>query len=98
MRMHARDFHIYVDDARVDGARHLNLLGVTLDRQLHMDENCVPRRKKVQPRTAQLRKLTGRTWGFRSRSLGRRLMAKAVVRWSMLPGPGSPSPPTHTWS
>ena len=77
----ARDLHIYVDGARVDGSRHLNLLGVTLDRQLHMGEHCARLRRKVQPRTAQLRKLTGRTWGLQEPQL--RTVANGYVRGAL---------------
>ena len=48
----ARDFHIWVDGAQVQGARHLHLLGVTLDRKLHMGEHCARLRRKVKPRIA----------------------------------------------
>ena len=56
-----RNLHIHVDGARVDGTRHLNLFGTTLNRQLHMGEHYAHLRRKVQPRRAQLHKLTGRT-------------------------------------
>ena len=59
----ARDLHIHVDSALVNESRHLNLLGVTLDRQLRMGEHSSWLRMKAQPRTAQLHKLTERTWG-----------------------------------
>ena len=50
----ARDLHIHVDGARVNGSRHLNLLGVTLDRQLRMGEHSARLRMKAQSRTALL--------------------------------------------
>ena len=77
----ARDFHIWVDGAKVQGARHLHLLGVTLDRQLHMGEHCARLRRKVKPRIAQLRKLTGRLWGLEEPQL--RTIANGYVRGAM---------------
>ena len=46
--------YIHVDGARVDAGRHLHLLSVTLDRQLHMGKHCARVRKKPKPRIAQL--------------------------------------------
>ena len=77
----ARDLHIHVDGARVNRSRHLNLLGVSLDRQLHMGEYCARLRRKVQPRTAQLRKLTGRT--RRLQELQPRAVANGYIRGAL---------------
>ena len=60
----ARDFCVKMDGGRVPGERHLYLLGVTIDRQLHFGEHCSRLRHKVKPCVAQLRKLTGRSWGL----------------------------------
>ena len=77
----ARDFHIWVDGAQVQGARYLHLLGVTLDRQLHMGEHYARLRRKMKPRIAQLRKLTGRLWGLEEPQL--RTIANGYVRGAM---------------
>ena len=47
----------------------LKLLGVTLDRLLHFGPYCRNLRQRVRPRTAQLRRLTGRDWGPEERQL-----------------------------
>ncbi|KAF0297157.1 putative RNA-directed DNA polymerase from transposon BS [Amphibalanus amphitrite] len=77
----ARDLYIHVDGARVDAGRHLHLLGVTLDRQLHMGEHCARVRKKTKPRIAQLRKMTGRSWGLREPQL--RVVANGYIRGAL---------------
>ena len=77
----ARDFHIRVDGTEVSGARHLHLLGVTLDRQLHMGEHCARLRRKVKPRVAQLRKLTGRSWCLQEPQL--RAIANGYIRGAL---------------
>ncbi|KAF0304735.1 putative RNA-directed DNA polymerase from transposon BS [Amphibalanus amphitrite] len=77
----ARDLYIQVDGARVDAGRHLHLLGVTLDRQLHMGEHCARVRKKTKPRIAQLRKMTGRSWGLREPQL--RVVANGYIRGAL---------------
>ena len=77
----ARDFSIRVDRAPVQGTRHFHLLGVTFDRQLHFGEHCGRLRRKVKPRTAQLRKLTGRSWGLREPQL--RTVANGYVRGAL---------------
>ena len=92
----ARDFQIRVDGARVLGARHLHLLGVTLDRQLHMGEHCARLRRKVKPPVAQLRKLTGRSWGLREPQLRTIASATSGERWSTRRLRGSPRRPTPT--
>ena len=76
-----RDFHIRVDGTEVSGARHLHLLGWTLDRQLHMGEHCARLRRKVRPRVAQLRMLTGRSWGLQEPQL--RTIANGYIRGAL---------------
>jgi len=77
----ARTFTLRVDGARVQGSRHLHQLGVTFDRKLHFGEHCVRLRRKVKPRVAQLRKLTGRSWGLREPQL--RTIANGYVRGAL---------------
>ena len=59
----------------------LKLLGVTLDRLLHFGPNCRNLRQRVRPRTAQLRKLTGRDWVLEERQL--RTVAMGYVRGAL---------------
>ena len=59
----------------------LKLLGVTLDRLLHFGPHCRNLRQRVRPRTAQLRKLTGRDWGLEERQL--RTVASGYVRGAL---------------
>ena len=77
----ARDFTIKVDGTPVAGTRHLRLLGVTFDRQLHFGEHCARLRRKTKPRVAQLRKLTARSWGLREPQL--RTVANGYVRGAL---------------
>ena len=77
----ASHIHIRVDGARVPGARYLHLLGVTLNRQLHMGEHCARLRKKVKPRVAQLCKLTERSCGLQEPKL--RTIACGYVRGAL---------------
>ena len=51
----AKDFHIKVAGATVEGSPHLKILGVTLERLLHFGQHCSSIRKKVKPRTATVR-------------------------------------------
>ena len=59
----------------------LRLLGVTFDRLLHFGQHCAELRRRVRPRTAQLRKLTGRTWGLEEKQL--RTVANGYVRGAL---------------
>ena len=77
----ARDFYIHVDGVKVAGSKHLSLLGVILDRKLHFGEHCARLRRKVKPRVAQLRKLTGRSWGLQEAQL--RTVASGYVRGAL---------------
>ena len=70
-----------VDGKRVTGGTSLNLLGVTLDRLLQFRAHCDTLRRKVRPRTAQLRRMTGRSWGLREAQL--RTVAKGYVRGAL---------------
>ena len=77
----AKDFSIKVAGATVEGRPHLKILGVTLDRTLHFGEHCASIRRKVKQRTAQLRKMTGRSWGLRESQL--RTVANGYVRGAL---------------
>ena len=76
-----RDITIKVDGTTVKGAAQLNLLGVQLDRLLHFGGHCSSLRQKVRPRTAQLRLMTGRSWGLREAQL--RAVANGYVRGAL---------------
>ena len=77
----AADFSIKVAGSTVEGSPHLRLLGVTFDRLLHFGEHCKSLRRKVKPRTAQLKKLTGRSWGLQEAQL--RTVANGYVRGAL---------------
>ena len=77
----AKNLHLRVAGATITGDRSLKLLGVTFDRLLHFGEHCAAARRKVKPRIAQLRKLTGRTWGLREAQL--RTIANGYVRGAL---------------
>ncbi|KAF0314117.1 putative RNA-directed DNA polymerase from transposon BS [Amphibalanus amphitrite] len=77
----AKDFQIKVAGTSVKGSPHLRLLGVTFDRLLHFGEHCKNLRRKVKPRTAQLRKLTGRSWCLQEAQL--RTVANGFVRGAL---------------
>ena len=77
----AKDFHIKVAGATVEGSPHLKILGVTLDRLLHFGQHCSSIRKKVKPRTAHLRRMTGRSWGLGEAQL--RTVANGYVRGAL---------------
>ncbi|KAF0292595.1 RNA-directed DNA polymerase from mobile element jockey [Amphibalanus amphitrite] len=64
----AVDCTLCVAGKTVTAGDHLKLLGVTLDRLLHFGLHCRNLRQRVRPRTAQLRKLTGRDWGLEERA------------------------------
>ena len=76
-----RKVELKVNGERVTGGTSLNLLGVTLDRLLHFHDHCEKLRKKVRPRTAQLRRMTGRSWGLREPQL--RTVANGYVRGAL---------------
>ena len=77
----ARNLQIKVAGSPVPSQPHLKLLGVTFDRLLHFGEHCNTVRRKVKPRIAQLRQLTGRSWGLRERQL--RTVANGYVRGAL---------------
>lgn len=65
----------------VEGSPHLKLLDTTLDRLLHFGEHCAKLCRKVRPRIAQLRKLTGQSWGLGEVHL--RTVANGYVRGAL---------------
>ena len=75
------DCAIKVAGKVVQAADHLKLLGVTFDRLLHFGAHCRSLRARVRPRTMQLRKLTGRSWGLEERQL--RTVASGYVRGAL---------------
>ena len=77
----ATDCTLRVAGKVVTAGSELKLLGVTLDRLLHFGPHCRALRRRVRPRTAQLRKLTGRTWGLEERQL--RTVANGYVRGAL---------------
>lgn len=77
----AKNCGIKVDGKSVQAADSLKLLGVTLDRLLHFGAHCRGLRSRVRPRTGQLRKLTGRSWGLEERQL--RAVASGYVRGAL---------------
>ncbi|KAF0304847.1 putative RNA-directed DNA polymerase from transposon BS [Amphibalanus amphitrite] len=74
----ATDCSLRVAGKIVSAGDHLKLLGVTIDRLLHFGPHCRNLRQRVRPRTAQLRRLTGRDWGLEERQL--RTIANGYVR------------------
>ena len=70
--------HIRVAGQLVEGGAELKLLGVTLDRTLGFGPHCRNLRRRVRPRAAQLRRLTGRSWGLQEQQL--RAVANGYVR------------------
>ncbi|KAF0287427.1 Sperm-associated antigen 6 [Amphibalanus amphitrite] len=76
-----RGVQLLVNGTQVTGGTSLHLLGVTFDRLLHFKDHCDSLRRKVRPRTAQLRRMTGRTWGLREAQL--RTVANGYV-WGAL--------------
>ena len=66
---------------QVTGGTRLNVLGVTLDQLLHFRNHCDKLRQKVRTRTAQLRRMTGRSWGLREPQL--RTVANGYVRGAL---------------
>ncbi|XP_043212000.1 uncharacterized protein LOC122376264 [Amphibalanus amphitrite] len=77
----AADCHIRVAGQLVEGGAELKLLGVTLDRTLGFGAHCRSLRRRVRPRTAQLRRLTGRSWGLKEQQL--RAVANGYVRGAL---------------
>ena len=77
----AENFSIKVAGTSVKGSKYLNLLGINIDRLLHFGEHCRKLRRKVKPRIAQLRKLTGRNWGLQESQL--RTIANGYVRGAL---------------
>ena len=75
------DCSIKVAGKSVRAADHLKLLGVTFDRLLHFGAHCRGLRARVRPRTMQLRKLTGRSWGLEERQL--RTVVSGYVRGAL---------------
>ena len=75
------DCAIKVAGKVVQAADHLKLLGVTFDRLFHFGAHCRSLRARVRPRTMQLRKLTGRSWGLEERQL--RTVASGYVRGAL---------------
>jgi len=65
----------------VAGGSTLTLLGVTLDRLLHFGDHCRKLRGRSRPRIAQLRQLTGRSWGLQEQNL--RTVANGYIRGSL---------------
>ena len=57
------DCQIKVAGQAVRGTPELKLLGVTVDRTLTFGPHCRNLCRRIRPRTAQLRRLTGRSWG-----------------------------------
>ncbi|KAF0312001.1 RNA-directed DNA polymerase from mobile element jockey [Amphibalanus amphitrite] len=76
-----RGVQLLVNGTQVTGGTSLHLLGVTFDRLLHFKDHCDSLRRKVRPRTAQLRRMTGRTWGLREAQL--RTVANGYVRGAL---------------
>ena len=77
----AKDFSIKVAGVTVQGRPHPKILGVTLDRRLHFGEHCASVRRRVKPRNAHLRKMTGRSRGLRETQL--RVVASGYVRGAL---------------
>ena len=77
----ATDCAIKVAGEVVTCGEKLKLLGVTLERTLHFGAYCKSLRSKTRPRIAQLRKLTGRSWGLKEEQL--RNVASGYVRGPM---------------
>ncbi|KAF0303168.1 RNA-directed DNA polymerase from mobile element jockey [Amphibalanus amphitrite] len=77
----ASSLSIKVSGAVVTAGPSLRLLGVTFDRLLHFGAHCAELRKKVRPRVAQLRRMTGRSWGLGERQL--RSVANGYIRGAL---------------
>ena len=73
--------HIQVAGQLVAGGGELKLLGVTLDRTLTFGPHCRNLRRRVRPRAAQLRKMTGRSWGLQEQQL--RAVANGYLRGAL---------------
>ncbi|KAF0288770.1 Protein odd-skipped-related 2 [Amphibalanus amphitrite] len=77
----AANCSVKVAGETVTAGDQLKLLGVTLDRLLHFGPHCRSLRQRVRPRTAHLRKLTGREWGLQEQQL--RVVAPGYVRGAL---------------
>ena len=77
----ATHLKVKVAGAEVTAGTSLRLLGVTFDRLLHFGAHCSELRKKVRPRIAHLRRMTGRSWGLNERQL--RVVANGYVRGAL---------------
>ncbi|KAF0302217.1 putative RNA-directed DNA polymerase from transposon BS [Amphibalanus amphitrite] len=77
----AANCSVKVAGETVTAGDQLKLLGVTLDRLLHFGPHCRSLRQRVRPRTAHLRKLTGREWGLQEQQL--RVVASGYVRGAL---------------
>lgn len=53
----------------MNAANQLKFLGITVDRLLHSGVHYRTLRARVRPRTAQLRRLTRRSWGLEEQQL-----------------------------
>ena len=74
----AKDAVIKVSGVPVRATPSIKLLGITFDRLLHFGEHCNNLKRKARPRTTQLRKLTGHSWGLQEHHL--RAVANGYVR------------------
>ena len=77
----AVDLSIRVAGVRVMARETLNLLGVTLDRLLHLDPHCKRLKRRTRPRLGHERRLTGRDWGLGEKQL--RTVANGYVRGAL---------------
>ena len=77
----ATGLNIKVSGADVKAGSTLRLLGVTFDRMLNFGPHCTELRRKVRPRIAQMRRMTGRSWGLGERQL--RMVANGYVRGAL---------------
>ncbi|KAF0287547.1 putative RNA-directed DNA polymerase from transposon BS [Amphibalanus amphitrite] len=77
----AGELTVKVAGVSVKAGSQLRLLGVTFDRLLHFGPHCTDLRRRVRPRTAQLKKLTGRSWGLGEQQL--RTVANGYVRGAL---------------
>ena len=96
----ATHLKVKVAGAEVTAGTSLRLLGVTFDRLLHFGAHCSELRRKVRPRIAHLRCMTGRSWGLNE-------TAQSSGKWLRERGPrvrgGGPGyrrlrRPTWSWS
>ena len=69
----AKNVSLKMAGSDVAASPHVKLLGVTLDRLLHFGGHCASLRRRVRPRTAQLRKLTRHSVGLHEHHPGAHL-------------------------